>query len=132
MNQHNFHQAVLEADASRRQALLDASAETLAPYLHDDFVQIHATGVLDSRASLLAKVAGGALVYQSIEVPQSVVHLLADGVALQVSEVLQTVVIAGAPKLVHVRVAAVWLQVEGAWRLRSYQGSTMAAPTPGR
>ena len=132
MNQHNFHQAVLEADAGRRQALLDASAETLAPYLHDDFVQIHATGVLDSRASLLAKVAGGALVYQSIEVPQSVVHLLADGVALQVSEVLQTVVIAGAPKLVHVRVAAVWLQVEGAWRLRSYQGSTMAAPTPGR
>ena len=40
MNQNNFSEAVLATDAGRRQALLDADANTLALYLHDDFVQI--------------------------------------------------------------------------------------------
>jgi ketosteroid isomerase-like protein len=128
----NQTKEVLDADSQRRQALLDANVQALSKLIHDDFVQVHATGALESKPSLIAKIDGGGLVYQAIALRETTVDLLSADTALQVSEVLQTVVIAGSPKEVHVRIVSVWVHADDRWRLRSYQGTTIAGPIQSR
>ena len=52
---------VLNEEAKRCQALVDNSAEALAPLLSSRMVFVHSSGVEDSRSQLLNKLANGAL-----------------------------------------------------------------------
>lgn len=119
---------ILQADARRRDALLAGDAAELARWVADDFLQVHANGVPEAKPSLLAKIERKGVVYKSVEVRSSEVAMLAPEIGLQHSELMQSLVIAGIAKPVHVRVISVWVLREERWQLRSYQGTLVAPP----
>ena len=61
--------AEIEAlDKSWSAAIVKADAATLEKLLADDLIYAHSTGIVDTKASYIAKIKGGKQVYKSFEI----------------------------------------------------------------
>ncbi len=89
--------AVLARESERGAALLAADVEALADLLSDRLVFAHANATYDDKASLLAKMRSGNIVYQSLEVSGQRVIDLGDS-ALLVSRLRAAVTVGGQPR----------------------------------
>ena len=67
--------AVLAAQKERLQAMVKNDLEALGRMLPDDFTYTHASGVADTKASLLASLKAGRLKYKSIDPGQPLVRV---------------------------------------------------------
>jgi hypothetical protein len=123
---------VLQADEARRAALLTSDAHALERCLASDYVMVHTSGRVESRASMLAAVRAGALDYRAIEVSESSIDELGPDLALQSSVVRQLVFVRGAAIELHVRPVSIWMRREGHWVLRFYQSTTIAPVVGGQ
>jgi ketosteroid isomerase-like protein len=64
----NDIEALLEADAQRRSAMIAADIETLDRLLSDDLIWTHSSGRTDDKAALLEGIAAGTVRYLALDV----------------------------------------------------------------
>ncbi len=112
--------AVLARESERGAALLAADVEALADLLSDRLVFAHANATYDDKASLLAKMRSGNIVYQSLEVSGQRVIDLGDS-ALLVSRLRAAVTVGGQPRAIDNWTLSVWTLEHNQWRLVAYQ-----------
>jgi len=111
---------VLACEARRCEALLAADIEALDGMLSARLVFAHATASYEDKASLLGKMASGAIVYKTLSVTEQRVIDLGD-TALLLSRLTAAVTVGGQPRDIDNRTLSVWTREAGAWRLVAYQ-----------
>jgi hypothetical protein len=119
--------AVLAAEKRRCDAMLasdhDALAAVLDPCLHFS----HATGVVDDKAALLAKMAAGRIHYAGIAWSEEKVTPLAPDAALLTGRMTTDVRVDGVDKRLNNRVITVWGKTGGDWHLIAFQSTPLSA-----
>jgi hypothetical protein len=107
--------ALVANDPAALDALLD-------PRLHFS----HATGAVDDKPALLAKLAAGRIHYAGIAWSEEKVTALAQDAALLTGRMVTDVRVEGVDKQLNNRVIAVWCRSGGAWRLLAFQSTPLA------
>ncbi len=110
---------VLAAEDRRYRAMLDADLATLDRLCADDLSYAHSSGVRDTKAEYLAKVASGYYVYRRIDHPVERVAVVGD-TAVVVGRMTADLVVDGAAKTIDNLALAVWVRAGAEWRLLAY------------
>jgi hypothetical protein len=110
---------VLAAEDRRYRAMLDADLATLDRLCADDLSYAHSSGVRDTKAEYLAKVASGYYVYRRIDHPVERVAVVG-GTAVVVGRMTADLVVDGAEKTIDNLALAVWVRAGAEWRLLAY------------
>ncbi len=113
-------EVILQREQQRCAALLAADVEALAQLLSDRLVFAHATAVYEDKATLLAKMGTGNIVYNTLEITEPRVVDLGE-TALLFSRLTAAVTVGGQPKSIDNRTLSVWAREDGQWRLVAYQ-----------
>ncbi len=113
-------QEVLDAQAARLQATIDADIETLATYLADDLSYSHNTGWSETKSEYLATVATAKLDYLSAERRDVEVRVYGD-VAVVTGLADMTGRINGETVALTIRFLEVSRRVDGSWQLTAWQ-----------
>lgn len=117
---------ILALEERRRSAMRAADCEALGALLAPDLRYVHSTGVVDTRESLMAKLAGGQIAYRHLAFEQLAVTRTTD--AAIVSGEMRAQVQRGEALLdIATCYLAVWLRRSGAWQLAAFQGTTLPA-----
>ena len=118
---------ILALEAQRRAAMLAADAAALGALLAPDLRYVHSTGGVDTRETLLAKLAGGQVAYRQLAFEGLAVTRTAE--AAIVSGEMRAQVQRGDGELRDIasRYLAVWLRRQGAWQLAAFQGTAVPA-----
>lgn len=125
MNPHSITDIVLACERKRCQALLAGDVDTLGTLLSERLIFTHANATHDSKASLIAKMRLGTIVYKSLTIDQETVIELPDAAIL--SSRLQAVVdVAGTTKTIRNSTLSVWSKEADEWRLVAYQPTPIA------
>lgn len=114
---------VCAAEDARYRALLDADVEALSALLHERLSYTHSTGGRDNRASLLAKITEGRLVYREVAHPVDEVTVVGD-TAIVVGKMIASIAVDGTEVTLNNAVLSVWVRTPADWRLLAFQ------PTP--
>ena len=126
--------ALVEADRGRLRAMMNADTPGLGEVLDDDLRWVHASGVVDSKPTLLASIDSGRLDYQSITPFDEQVRLY-DGIGLITGCISLSVVVDHVPREVQNLFTSVWRPTSGGWLLVNWQTTrvaVVAVTTPGR
>jgi ketosteroid isomerase-like protein len=115
-----------QAEDERYAAMLAADVAALTGLLSDRLVYAHSSGYLDTKQSLLAKIADGSIVYSSVEHPVKQIVVLGDA-AFASGEMHADIILRGQPKHLANISLAVWAIEDGAWRLIAYQATPLAS-----
>lgn len=119
--------AEIEAlDARRTQATLARNIDTLAALLSEDLRYVHSSGVDESRALYLERVAGGHYAYRGFEQLGRDFRVFGD-VVLVNGDVLIDVDVAGTPKQIRARYLQAWARRGGQWQMVSWQSTPLPA-----
>jgi uncharacterized membrane protein len=110
---------VLAAEDRRYRAMLDADLATLDRLCADDLSYAHSSGVRDTKAEYLAKVASGYYVYRRIDHPVERVAVVG-GTAVVVGRMTADLVVDGVEKTIDNLALAVWVRAGAEWRLLAY------------
>ena len=120
--------AVLQCEQRRRDAMLAGDSAALEDLLSEAIVYVHSTGVHDTRDSYLRKIRDGAIRYLRLELCDLQAQVL-PGVDLVTGTMQATVLKGGQEKPVSSVFLTVWVpepsDMEGAWRLRAHQGTSL-------
>jgi hypothetical protein len=101
----------------------DALAALLDPRLHFS----HATGAVDGKGALLAKLAAGRIRYVGIAWSEERVTVLAADAAMLTGHMTTDVRVEGMDKRLNNRVITVWSRDGDGWRLVAFQSTPLAA-----
>jgi ketosteroid isomerase-like protein len=122
---------IQDLDTQRMQAMVRGDLEMLGRLLADDLTYTHASGVFDTKESLLASISSGRLKYKSLERVDGRVRVfgnvaIATGhAAVQAQSALQ-----GALSL-KLLFTDVWVrQPDGRWRMVAWQSTRALEPSP--
>lgn len=108
MTQGNLtEQQVMDADESRRTAMVDADAAMLATLLADELIWTHSSGQVDDKAAVLDKIRSGAVIYEALDVEALQVRSLGGAMVLQ-GTLLGQVSKDGARRELRNRFLSVW------------------------
>lgn len=119
-------EAILAAEASRFAAMLGRDVEGLARVLADDLVFVHRpTGVVESKASLLAPLRAGRLVYTALEPKDLRVRRFGEA-AVITGDAFYDLVIDGVAQQFAMRYTGVWSWRDGRWQMVSFHSTTLA------
>lgn len=122
----NAKDEVLALEAERCSALTNTDIDRLDALMSDGLRFVHSSGVCDSKAVLLSKIADGSLRYLEIVFNDVEVRVFHDCAALSAS-MKAVAVVGGQVRKVDSRYLALWVQEpEGnlsRWRLAAYQGT---------
>ncbi|MBV1686158.1 nuclear transport factor 2 family protein [Novosphingobium sp. G106] len=122
----SIESAVLAAEKRRCDAMLandNAALEALLdPRLHFS----HATGAIDDKAALLAKMAAGRIHYVAITWSEEKVTPLGPDAALLTGRMTTDVRVEGVDKRLNNRVITVWSKAGDDWRLVAVQSTPLA------
>lgn len=117
---NTLSEVILDCERQRCDALLAADVGALSELLSERLVFAHATATYEDKASLLAKMASGNIVYNTLEISDPQVVDLGD-TALLVSRLTAAVSVGGQPRSIDNRTLSVWAREDGQWRLVAYQ-----------
>jgi ketosteroid isomerase-like protein len=124
MSENDLRETILACERARCAALLAGNQDGLAELLSDRLVFVHANATSDTKSSLLAKMAGGSIVYRTLVVDQETVVGLSGGTAILSARLTADLLVRGEPKRVSNLALSVWTREDDRWRLVAYQ------PTP--
>ena len=111
------------AEKRRVSAMLSGDVAAMRPLLSEDLTFVHATGAIDDKANLLAKMGGGAIVYHSIAWSEQKVDAHG-GIAAMTGDMTLQVTVSGVDKTLHNRAILLWERhAEGDWRLVHFQST---------
>ncbi len=111
--------AVLDAEDTRYRAMVDADVAELDRLCADELSYAHSSGARDTKAEYLAKVRSGYYVYLRIEHPVERVEVVG-GTGIDVGRMTADLLVDGAPKTIDNLALAVWVRLDGMWRLVAY------------
>jgi hypothetical protein len=107
----------------RYKAMVDGDTRALGELLSDDVIYTHSNASVDTKASYLARLRTGELVYHSLE--HTTDRLVTrPGVVIIGGTMSGSIHMHGVAKSLNSRIAAVWVAEDGHWRLAAFQ------PTP--
>ena len=124
MAAENVVAAVLAAEDRRYEALLGPDLPALERLFHERLSYAHSSGVRDTKAEYLAKIASGYYDYQRSEHPVERVELLGD-TAVVVGRMNADLRVEGTPKQLDVLALAVWTREAGEWQLVAYASTPL-------
>jgi ketosteroid isomerase-like protein len=120
----NDESNLLEADARRRAAMVAGDAAGLEELLADELVWTHSSGKTDGKASLIAGIASGTVVYRALETRD--VAVLGTGDVLVCHGVLSGQAARdGREKSLNSRFLAVWRRRAGSFELLAWQSTSI-------
>ena len=114
------------AEQQRCTAMLANSATALDALLDPDLHFAHATGAVDDKPALMAKMAAGRIVYTGITWSEDVVTALADDAALLTGRMKTEVEVEGTAKVLNNRVISIWRRTGSDWKLLAFQSTPLA------
>ncbi len=115
------------AEQRRCAAMLANDAVALEALLDERLCFSHATGQVDDKATYLAKISAGRIVYLSIDWSEERVIELAPGAALHAGRMVSKVTVENVEKRLDNRVLAAWVLEGDAWRLAAFQSTPLKA-----
>lgn len=112
--------SILALDKQWSDAIVKGDTATLEKLLTDDLVYAHATGIVDTKTSYIAKIKGGKQVYKSFEQHKPTVNLYKDSAVtfswVRVTGTNQSGAFDDKIMLMHF-----WVKQNNAWRLAAHQ-----------
>lgn len=112
--------AILALDKQWSDAIIKGDTATLDKLLADDLVYAHATGILDTKTSYLAKIKERRQVYKSFEQHKPTVNIYKDSAVtfsyVRVTGTNQAGVFDDKVMLIHF-----WVKQNNSWRLAAHQ-----------
>ena len=117
---------ILSLEERRRIAMLASDVETLGQLLAPELRYVHSSGSVDTRESLLAKLAARQGAYLHITLDQLTVTRTSEA-AIVGGEMRARVQLGEELREIATRYLAVWLQRDGAWQLAAFQGTSLPA-----
>ena len=118
----NTQESLTEADRVRRDAMINAQTGLLSGLFDDDLLWIHASGMIDSKRTLLTSIDSGRLDYRSIEPSNERVRLY-ENIGLITGSIVLDVTIDHVARNVRNLFTSVWLHTSSGWRLVNWQTS---------
>jgi|SRR5882757_2972915 hypothetical protein len=118
----NTRESLTEADRVRRGAMINAQTDLLSGMFDDDLLWIHASGVIDSKRTLLTSIDSGRLDYRSIEPSNERVRLY-ENIGLITGSIVLDVTIDHVARNVRNLFTSVWQHTPNGWRLVNWQTS---------
>jgi ketosteroid isomerase-like protein len=117
---------VEELENRRHAAMVAGDVDVLDELLSPDAVYTHANAAVDSKETYLGILRDGTLVYHALEHTAEKV-LRRPGVVVVNGRMSGSVHMAGVPKTLNSRFAAVWVAEDGGWHLLAYQSTPLPA-----
>ncbi len=110
---------MLAAEDARYRAMQDADLDALDALCADELSYAHSSGVRDTKAEYLGKVASGYYRYHRIDHPVERVEVAGD-TAIVVGRMTADLDVDGVGKTIDNLALAVWTRASGTWRLLAY------------
>ena len=121
--------AVLAAQKDRLQAMVKNDLEALGRMLPDDFTYTHASGVADTKTSLLASLKAGRLKYKSIDPGQPLVRVYGNTGILTGTATVQVDSATIGPAPFQILYTDVYVKkADGRWQPVAWQSTRPPAP----
>ena len=114
---------------ARYDAVVRGDIGVFAELSHPELTYTHSTGSVDTLGSYREKLESGYYVYHRIDHPIDRIVVEGD-TALVIGEMHADITAGGTRKTLANRALAVWVRVDGAWRLLAYQPTVL--PTDAR
>jgi ketosteroid isomerase-like protein len=116
-------EALMNADAQRRAAMVSGDVAALGNYLADDLSWTHSSGKTDSKESFLEVMASGTTAYHSLDVRDTQARIFGDIFVLE-GVVFGDVTKDGLDKKLVNRFIMVWQKCEGVvFKLHAWQST---------
>jgi Domain of unknown function (DUF4440) len=120
---------VLEAQKERLQAMVRGDVDALARLLPDDLTYTHASGVADTKASLLASIAAGKLKYKAFDPGQPRVRIYGSTAVLTGTATVQVDSATIGPEPFKILFTDVYVRrPDGRWQSVAWQSTRPPAP----
>ena len=120
MNQQE--KEIWEMEQKRRQAMIDNDMTALDLMVDDALMYTHSSGLKDNKATWLAAVKSGSLVYKAVDLREPT-FIVNDNVALVSAVMHASVVRNGPPRDLISLYLAVWSRSATGWKLLAIQGT---------
>lgn len=117
---------IIEAEQRRCAAMIANDPAALAAMLDEELRFHHATGAVDDKQALLAKMAAGRIRYAGIAWSEEKITALASDAAMLTGRMTTDVQVEGVDKRLNNRVMTIWRRSDGAWRLLAFQSTPIA------
>ncbi|PYQ47984.1 MAG: nuclear transport factor 2 family protein [Acidobacteria bacterium] len=123
--------AIKDLDARRVQAMVRADVKALDPMLADDLTYTHASGIFDTKASLLSSISSGKLKYKSLELTDPRVRVYGNVAVVNGRAAVQAESATLGPLSLKLFYTDVWTrQPDGRWRMVAWQSTRIPEPSP--
>jgi ketosteroid isomerase-like protein len=122
MSPEDAAKAILDRDAEKVRAMVQADTKALGEILRDDLIYIHSSGPVDTKERVIDEIATGLLKYKAVETSEVGVRVYGDTGVLTGRAVLK-VSTKGKAMEIPVRLTEVWVRTHGVWQLASWQAT---------
>lgn len=112
-------------EAQRYQAMKAGDVAALGALLSERLVYTHSDGSHDSRASYLATLSGGSLLYHAVDFEISAILSAGPDAAVALGRMSADITRNGTPRTIASATCAVWAREDGAWKLLAYQPTAL-------
>jgi uncharacterized protein (TIGR02246 family) len=119
-------QIIRSLEKQRFQAVVDGDFNQFAALAHPELAYVHSSGTVDTVESYLKKCHSGYYVYKSIDHPIDEIRVYGESV-LVIGEMNAEMIINGEARLLRNKSLAVWVKLEGHWKLVAYQATPIMA-----
>ena len=119
---------VLAAQKDRLQLMVKSDLDGLGKLLPDDYTYTHASGVVDSKASLLESIKAGRLKYKAFDPGQPRVRVYGDTAVLTGTATVQVDSATIGPAPFQILFTDVYVRKAGRWQPVAWQSTRPPAP----
>jgi uncharacterized protein (TIGR02246 family) len=124
VNESGSEATIRALEDARYDAVVRGDIAAFVELAHPDLTYTHSTGTVDTLDSYREKLESGFYDYHRIDHPIDRIVIVGD-TALVVGEMHADITAGGTRKTLANRALAVWVQVDGAWRLLAYQPTVL-------